>query len=183
MIVVVFLCFFCRLPCKFVAYTAVLCSRLLVSAGLYVDHMGNKHNLCPQHSTSNQREVDRVLSMGGTIVNNRVRVRYKEKEGPHGPDNAQGTYRVCITRPMYVVYTYTHMIYAHTHPTLSGPATLLCVCLCALVGADSALMVDDQVTTARQTTHEHPPPPTSQVFFTFRARYLLVAYSSSAVLP
>ncbi|CAM9355726.1 unnamed protein product [Pylaiella littoralis] len=42
------------------------------SAGLYVDHMGNTHNLCPQHSTSNQREVERVLSMGGTIVNNRV---------------------------------------------------------------------------------------------------------------
>eukprot|EP00903_Cladosiphon_okamuranus_P013022 g12150.t1 len=42
------------------------------SAGLYVDHMGNQHNLCPQHSTSNKREVERVLSMGGTIVNNRV---------------------------------------------------------------------------------------------------------------
>ncbi|CBN79785.1 GJ12915 [Ectocarpus siliculosus] len=42
------------------------------SAGLYVDHMGKQHNLCPQHSTSNEKEVERVLSMGGTIVNNRV---------------------------------------------------------------------------------------------------------------
>ncbi|CAN0161325.1 unnamed protein product [Ectocarpus sp. 4 AP-2014] len=42
------------------------------SAGLYVDHMGKQHNLCPQHSTSNKKEVERVLSMGGTIVNNRV---------------------------------------------------------------------------------------------------------------
>ncbi|CAM9817983.1 unnamed protein product [Ectocarpus sp. 12 AP-2014] len=42
------------------------------SAGLYVDHMGKQHNLCPQHSTSNAKEVERVLSMGGTIVNNRV---------------------------------------------------------------------------------------------------------------
>lgn len=41
-------------------------------AGLYVDHMGNSHTLCTQHSTSNAREVERVLSMGGTIVNGRV---------------------------------------------------------------------------------------------------------------
>ncbi|CAN0203911.1 unnamed protein product, partial [Hapterophycus canaliculatus] len=34
--------------------------------------MGKTHNLCPQHSTSNKREVERVLSMGGTIINNRV---------------------------------------------------------------------------------------------------------------
>lgn len=44
-------------------------------AGLYVDHMGKQHNLCPQHSTSNEKEVERVLSMGGTIINNRVRER------------------------------------------------------------------------------------------------------------
>eukprot|EP00904_Undaria_pinnatifida_P003865 jgi/Undpi1/1347/HiC_scaffold_11.g04739.m1 len=42
------------------------------AAGLYVDHLGNKHTLCPQHSTNNAKEVKRVLSMGGTIVNGRV---------------------------------------------------------------------------------------------------------------
>ena len=47
---------------------------IVLAAGLYVDHMGKQHNLCPQHSTSNKREVERVLSMGGTIVNNRVSV-------------------------------------------------------------------------------------------------------------
>ncbi|CAM9312752.1 unnamed protein product [Choristocarpus tenellus] len=42
------------------------------SAGLYVDHAGKMRTLCPQHSTQNEREVERVIAMGGTIINNRV---------------------------------------------------------------------------------------------------------------
>ncbi|CAM9549126.1 unnamed protein product, partial [Discosporangium mesarthrocarpum] len=42
------------------------------SAGLFVDHEGKMHTLCPRHTTSNRREVERVIAMGGKIINGRV---------------------------------------------------------------------------------------------------------------
>lgn len=53
--------------------------------------MGKQHNLCPQHSTSNKREVERVLSMGGTIVNNRVSVEPTAGRGGEAERGRGGT--------------------------------------------------------------------------------------------
>ena len=63
------------------AATAAAAAAAAAAAGLYVDHLGNKHTLCPQHSTSNAREVKRVISMGGTIVNGRVSAAIEGMEG------------------------------------------------------------------------------------------------------
>ncbi|CAM9145170.1 unnamed protein product [Phaeothamnion confervicola] len=42
------------------------------SGGLFCDHTGDFQILCPRHTTDNPREVERVLSMGGKIIGNRV---------------------------------------------------------------------------------------------------------------
>ena len=91
-----------------IVVVVVAAAAAAAAAGLYVDHLGNNHTLCPQHSTSNAREVKRVLSMGGTIVNGRVSA---VREAGHTAGRLYSLQIVCSRTCMYHLSSIIYSVY------------------------------------------------------------------------